>query len=59
MKNKGDNTDESRNAQVITILMHFMNFTRPDIAYLVCRLSRYIQNPNESHWCSLNRVMKF
>ena len=33
-------------AQIIGSLMHLMNFFRPDIAYAVCRLSRYTHNPN-------------
>ncbi|XP_070005560.1 secreted RxLR effector protein 161-like [Nicotiana sylvestris] len=37
-------------AQIIRSLMHLMNFTRPDIAYAVCRLSKYTHNPNREHW---------
>lgn len=33
IKNKGNNTDQSRYAQIIGSLMHLMNFTRPNIAY--------------------------
>jgi hypothetical protein len=36
-----------------------MNFSRPDIAYAVSRLSRYTHSPNESHWEALGRVMKY
>ncbi|XP_075099349.1 secreted RxLR effector protein 161-like [Nicotiana tabacum] len=39
--------------------MHLMNFTRSDIAYAVCRLSRYTQNPSHDHWNALVRVMKY
>ena len=36
-----------------------MNYTRPDIAYAVGRLSRYTQNPNNEHWFALSRLMKY
>ena len=39
--------------------MHLMNFTRPDIAYAICRLSRYTHNPNNEHWSALMRLMKY
>ena len=39
--------------------MHLMNFSRPDIAYAVCRLSRYTHNPNNDHWSALARLMKY
>ena len=39
--------------------MHLMNFTRLDIAYTVCRLSRYTHNPNREHWTALVRVLKY
>ena len=36
-----------------------MNFSRPDIAYAVGRLSRYTHNPNHDHWDALARLMKY
>ena len=39
--------------------MHLMKFTRPHIAYIVCRLSRYTHNHNKDHWFALNRLMKY
>ena len=38
--------------------MYLINFTRPDIAYGVCRLSRYTQNLNHEHWTVIVRIMK-
>ena len=46
MKNRGDLVAQSEYAQIIGSLLHLMNFSRPDIAYAVCRLSRYMHNPN-------------
>ncbi|XP_071940012.1 uncharacterized protein [Coffea arabica] len=58
-KNNGDPIAQSKYAQIIGSLMHLMNFTRPDIAYAVCRLSRYTHNPNREHWFALVRLMKY
>ena len=58
-KNVGESIRQSEYAQIIGSLMHLMNFSRPDIAYAVCRLSRYTHNPNQDHWIALIRVMKY
>ena len=59
MKNKGDPVGQAEYAQIIGSLMHLMNFSRPDIAYAVCRLSRYTHNPNNDHWSTIARLMKY
>ena len=46
-------------AHIIGSLIHLMNFSRPDIEYAVCRLSRYTHNPNNDHWSALARLMKY
>ena len=53
IKNRGDPMGQAEYAQIIWSLMHLMNFSRPDIAYAVCRLSRYTHNPNNDHWNAL------
>ena len=45
MKNRGDLVGQAEYAQIIGSLMHLMNFSRPDISYAVCRLSRYTVTP--------------
>jgi len=35
------------------------NYTRPDIPYVVNRLSIYTSNPDESHWTTLERVLRY
>ena len=49
-KNRGDPVGQVEYAHIIETLMHLMNFSRPDIAYTVCELSRYTHNPNNDHW---------
>ncbi|KAL0294458.1 UNVERIFIED_CONTAM: Retrovirus-related Pol polyprotein from transposon RE2 [Sesamum radiatum] len=39
--------------------MFLMNYTRPDIAYVVSRLSRYTHNPNKEHWDTLRRLLRY
>ena len=46
-------------AQIIKSLMHMMKFSRPDIAYAACRLSRYTHNPINDHCNALARLMKY
>ena len=58
-KNRGDPVGQAMYAQIIGSLMHLMNFSRPNIAYAVCRLSRYTHNRNNDHWSALARLMKY
>ena len=50
---------QAKYAQIIGSLMHLMNFSRPDIAYAMCRLSRYTHNPNNDHWSAFSRLMTY
>jgi len=36
-----------------------MNFSRPNIAYAVGRLSRYTYSPNQDHWDAFARLMSY
>ncbi|KAI3729198.1 hypothetical protein L6452_17851 [Arctium lappa] len=46
-------------AKVIGSLMYAMTCTRPDIAYVVGRLSRHTSKPGKAHWDAVNRVLKY
>ncbi|GKC87477.1 hypothetical protein Tco_1148126 [Tanacetum coccineum] len=35
------------------------NRTRPDLAYVVSRLSRYTSNPSDAHWKAMTRVLHY
>ncbi|KAL0431331.1 UNVERIFIED_CONTAM: Retrovirus-related Pol polyprotein from transposon TNT 1-94 [Sesamum radiatum] len=39
--------------------MFLINYTRPDIAYVVSKLSRYTHNPNKEHWDVLHRLLRY
>ena len=37
--------------------MYLASTTRPDISFVVCKLSRFVSNPGDDHWRALERVM--
>lgn len=39
--------------------MYLASVTRPDISYVVCKLSRFNSNPRNDHWVALDRVMRY
>ena len=39
--------------------MYLMSCARPDIAYLVSKLSSYTRNPGAKHWQGIMRVLKY
>nr|GEY51568.1 zinc finger, CCHC-type [Tanacetum cinerariifolium] len=46
-------------SRVIGYLMYAMTCTRPDIAFVVGKLSRYTSNPGTQHWQAIQRVLKY
>lgn len=58
-KNKGTGISQPEYAKIIGSVMFLMNYTRPDIAYAVSRLSRYTHNPNNEHWDALYRLLQY
>ncbi|GKC82020.1 zinc finger, CCHC-type containing protein, partial [Tanacetum coccineum] len=45
--------------RVIGCLMYAMTCTRPDIAFVVGKLSRYTSNLSTQHWQAIQRVLKY
>jgi len=58
-KNKGSSVSQTEYAKSIGSVMFLMNFTHPDIAYAVNRLSQYAHNPSQEHWDALLRLLKY
>ena len=46
-------------AKIIGSMMFLMNYTRPNIAYAVSRLSRYTYNPTKERWDALHRLLRY
>ena len=59
VKNKNSSVSQELYAKVIGSVMFLMNCTRPDIAYVVSRLSRYTHNPSKEHWVALHRLLRY
>ncbi|CAH9139832.1 unnamed protein product [Cuscuta epithymum] len=58
-KNEGSSISQEEYAKILGSVMFLMNYTRPDIAYAVSRLSRYTHNPSYEHWNALHRLLKY
>ena len=58
-KNKRIVRDQLRYSQIIGSLMYLASATRPDIAFAVSKLSRFVSNPGDDHWQALERVMRY
>ncbi|GKA21706.1 retrovirus-related pol polyprotein from transposon TNT 1-94 [Tanacetum coccineum] len=46
-------------ANVVGSLMYLMVCTRPDIAYAVSIVSRYLANPSKKHWEAVKWILKY
>ncbi|KAG2876312.1 Retrovirus-related Pol polyprotein from transposon TNT 1-94 [Phytophthora cactorum] len=45
--------------EAVGALMHLMTATRPDIAYAVGYVSRFMENPQEEHWAAVKRIFRY
>ncbi|GJZ91634.1 zinc finger, CCHC-type containing protein [Tanacetum coccineum] len=59
MPNKGQDVSQLKYSRVIGCLMYDMTCTRPSIAFVVGKLSRYTSNPGTQHWQAIQRVLKY
>ncbi|GJV42668.1 zinc finger, CCHC-type containing protein [Tanacetum coccineum] len=57
--NKGTPVSQLEYSRAIGCLMYAMISTRPDIAFVVGKLSRYTSNPSALHWQALGRVFQY
>ena len=48
-----------RYSQIIGSLMYLASVTRPDISFVVSKLSWFVSNPGDNHWRALERVMRY
>ncbi|GJY80539.1 zinc finger, CCHC-type containing protein, partial [Tanacetum coccineum] len=59
MPNNGQAISQLEYSRVIGCLMYAMTCTRPDIAFVVGKLSRYTSNLGTQHWQAIQRVLKY
>nr|GEU32714.1 putative reverse transcriptase domain-containing protein [Tanacetum cinerariifolium] len=57
--NTGKPVDQLKYSRVIGCLMYAMMRTRPYIAYVVGRLSRFTSTPSRHHWYAITSVFKY
>jgi hypothetical protein len=44
---------------VVASLLYFVNWTRPDLAYAVSKLCRYMHNPGQPHMAALKHTLRY
>ncbi|UYV82833.1 hypothetical protein LAZ67_22001002 [Cordylochernes scorpioides] len=54
-----DNCDQHTYQEALGMLMFLAVNTRPDIAYITSKLSRYSRQPKQMHWTAIKRVMRY
>ncbi|GKC42181.1 zinc finger, CCHC-type containing protein [Tanacetum coccineum] len=59
MPNNGRAVSQLEYSRMIGCLMYAMTCIRPDIAFVVGKLSRYTSNPSTQHWQAIQRVLKY
>nr|GEV59704.1 zinc finger, CCHC-type [Tanacetum cinerariifolium] len=59
MPNNGQAVSQLEYSRVIGCLMYVMTCTRPDISFVVGKLSRYTNNPSTQHWQAIQRALKY
>ncbi|GJV77530.1 zinc finger, CCHC-type containing protein [Tanacetum coccineum] len=59
MPNNGQAVSQLEFSRVISFLLYAMTCIRPDIAFVVGKLSRYTSNPGTQHWQAIQKVLKY
>ncbi|KAL9235087.1 hypothetical protein vseg_009883 [Gypsophila vaccaria] len=54
----GARVDDTRFKQVVGCLM-YLTVTRPDLAYVVSLISRFVSSPTMAHWLAAKRVLRY
>ncbi|XP_062073852.1 secreted RxLR effector protein 161-like [Humulus lupulus] len=59
-------TDEERDymskvpySTAVGSIMYSMVSTRPDLAYSICLLSKFMSNPGKAHWTAMKHVLRY
>ena len=57
-KNTGTGVRQLEYSQIIRSLMYLINCTRPNIAYVISKLSKYTSNPSDDYWIAFTTSIK-
>jgi hypothetical protein len=55
---RGQSTDATMYKQMVECLMYLLA-TRPDLAYSVCLVARFMERPTEIHVAAVKRIMRY
>ena len=58
-KNESRGLSQAKYDKITGSVMFLMNYTRPDIAYVVNRLSYYTYNQSNAHWNALYHLLQY
>jgi hypothetical protein len=58
-QNKLSERAHAQYRQAVGSLMYLMFGTRPDLAYAISTLSRFVSRPSQIHWLALKRVFRY
>jgi hypothetical protein len=58
-KNEGEQVRGTEFRSLIGGLMYLCQWTRPDLAFSVSELAKYMSNPSQLHWDALHRVLRY
>jgi len=54
----GKSVDATNFKQMVGCLMYLLA-TRPDLAYVVCLIARYMERPTETHFAAAKRILRY
>ncbi|KAJ8755226.1 hypothetical protein K2173_019024 [Erythroxylum novogranatense] len=57
--NDGASSFDSSRYRTVLGKLQYLSFTRPDISYVVNKLSQFMHRPSELHWQALKRVLRY
>lgn len=55
----GHGLDSPKEYMQVIGSLHYLAFTRPDIAYSVNRLSQFMHSPTDEHWKAAKRILRY
>lgn len=56
---EGEATDSKKYCEVVGSLIYLMTSTRPDLSFVVSKLSQYLSEPKQQHWVAAKHVLRY
>ncbi|KAA3462868.1 Retrovirus-related Pol polyprotein from transposon TNT 1-94 [Gossypium australe] len=58
-KDNGNALSDPQHYRSIVGSLQYLCHTRPDISYSVNKVAQYMQNPRDSHWVAVKRILRY